>query len=147
MDYFHQQWESTRAVAAWKGPLSCTWVLVKASRRSQCVWQVLKANQASQVNLDEGWRGSRQGKQILAEKRPEFQASSSLASGLPKSEFKALVPHKLPGVLGCVGLLTPKNLPPLEERRAGSQACGGNCWSTKGLLSRNSRPSKGLWCF
>lgn len=80
----------------------------------------------------------------MAEKRTEFQASSSLASGLTKSEFRALVQQKLPRVLVHVGLLTPKKLPALEERRADNEVCVGNYWASRGLLSRNSPPSDGL---
>lgn len=68
----------------------------------------------------------------MAEKRTEFQASSSLASGLTKSEFRALVHQKLPRVLVHVGLLTSTKLPVLEERGADNEVCVGNSWASRG---------------
>lgn len=52
----------------------------------------------------------------MAERQIEFHASILSVSSLPKSDFRALVPHKLPGVLSHVGLLTLENLLALEER-------------------------------
>ena len=76
-------------------------------------------------------------------KKKKFQASNSFALGLPKSDFRALVPATLLGGLGQVGLLTPQKLPALEERAAGSEATD-YCWGPKGLPSRYSPPSHRL---
>ena len=65
------------------------------------------ANQASWVKPKGGLVKVQAGQPTLTEKRTEFQASNSFALGLLKSDFRALVPAKLPGDLGQVDFLTP----------------------------------------